>query len=191
MLPGITTVTAVALFVPFTFSIPPDMALIGLGGVFCGAMYGGANAAILINTPGTPGSIATSLDGYPLVLQGRAEEACYIALIASVLGGIFGTIVLLLFFEPLSAIALQFGSEAFFWMGLFGLSTLAAMFPNNIAKGLLGGAIGLALCTVGLDPVMGLPRFTFGNVPLVQGLDGRVDDWSFLPVPDVCHAGIQ
>ncbi len=171
MLPGITTVTAVALFVPFTFSMPPDMALIGLGGVFCGAMYGGANAAILINTPGTPGSIATSLDGYPLVMQGRAEEACYIALIASVLGGIFGTIVLLLFFEPLSAIALQFGSEAFFWMGLFGLSTLAAMFPNNIAKGLLGGAIGLALCTVGLDPVMGLPRFTFGNFSLVQGLD--------------------
>ena len=81
MLPGITTVTAVALFVPFTFSMPPDMALIGLGGVFCGAMYGGANAAILINTPGTPGSIATSLDGYPLVMQGRAEEACYIALI--------------------------------------------------------------------------------------------------------------
>ena len=72
MLPGITTVTAVALFVPFTFSMPPDMALIGLGGVFCGAMYGGANAAILINTPGTPGSIATSLDGYPLVMQGRA-----------------------------------------------------------------------------------------------------------------------
>lgn len=171
MLPGITTVTAVALFVPFTFSMPPDMALIGLGGVFCGAMYGGANAAILINTPGTPGSIATSLDGYPLVLQGRAEEACYIALIASVLGGIFGTVVLLLFFEPLSDIALQFGSEAFFWMGLFGLSTLAAMFPNNIAKGLLGGAIGLALCTVGLDPVMGLPRFTFGNFSLVQGLD--------------------
>lgn len=92
MLPGITTVTAVALFVPFTFSMPPDMALIGLGGVFCGAMYGGANAAILINTPGTPGSIATSLDGYPLVMQGRAEEACYIALIASVLGGIFGTV---------------------------------------------------------------------------------------------------
>lgn len=171
MLPGITTVTAVALFVPFTFSMPPDMALIGLGGVFCGAMYGGANSAILINTPGTPGSIATSLDGYPLVMQGRAEEACYIALIASVLGGIFGTVVLMLFFEPLSVMALKFGSEAFFWMGLFGLSTLAAMFPGNIAKGLLGGAIGLALCTVGLDPVMGMPRFTFGCFDLVQGLD--------------------
>lgn len=171
MLPGITTVTAVALFVPFTFSMPPDMALIGLGGVFCGAMYGGANAAILINTPGTPGSIATSLDGYPLVMQGRAEEACHIALIASVLGGIFGTVVLMLFFEPLSVMALKFGSEAFFWMGLFGLSTLAAMFPGNIAKGLLGGAIGLALCTVGLDPVMGMPRFTFDCFPLVQGFD--------------------
>lgn len=171
MLPGITTVTAVALFVPFTFSMPPEMALIGLGGVFCGAMYGGANSAILINTPGTPGSIATTLDGYPLVRQGRAEEACYIALIASVLGGIFGVVALMLFFEPLSDMALGFGSEAFFWMGLFGLSTLAAMFPGNIAKGLLGGAIGLAVGTVGLDPVMGLPRFTFGIFDLVQGLD--------------------
>lgn len=77
----------------------------------------------------------------------------------------------MLFFEPLSVMALKFGSEAFFWMGLFGLSTLAAMFPGNIAKGLLGGAIGLALCTVGLDPVMGMPRFTFGCFELVQGLD--------------------
>ena len=123
MLPGITTVTAVALFVPFTFSMSPEMALIALGGVFCGAMYGGANAAILINTPGTPGSIATSLDGYPLTRQGRAEEACYVALLASTLGGIFGVVALMLFFEPLSKVALSFGSEAFFWMGLFGLST--------------------------------------------------------------------
>lgn len=171
MLPGITTVTAVALFVPFTFSMPPDMALISLGGVFCGAMYGGANAAILINTPGTPGAIATTLDGYPLTRLGRAEEALYVALLASVIGGLFGTIILLFFFEPLSLMALQFGSEAFFWMGLFGLSTLAAMFPGYIAKGLLGGALGLALCTIGLDPVMGMPRFTFGVFSLVQGLD--------------------
>lgn len=171
MLPGITTVTAVALFVPFTFAMPPDMALIALGGVFCGAMYGGANAAILINTPGQPGSIATTLDGYPLTLQGRAPEALYLALLASVFGGILGSLALMLFFEPLSLMALQFGSEAFFWMGLFGLSTLAAMFPGNIMKGLLGGAMGLALCTVGLDPVQGLPRFTFGCFTLVQGLD--------------------
>ena len=141
------------------------------GGVFCGAMYGGANAAILINTPGTPGSIATSLDGYPLTKQGRAEEACYVALLASTLGGIFGVVALMLFFEPLSKVALSFGSEAFFWMGLFGLSTLAAMFPGHIAKGLLGGAMGLALGTVGLDPVMGMPRFTFDVFSLVQGLD--------------------
>ncbi len=171
MLPGITTVTAVALFVPFTFSMPPAMALIGLGGVFCGAMYGGANAAILINTPGQPGAIATTLDGYPMTLQGRSQEALYGALLASVFGGIIGILILLVFFEPLSIIALKFGSEAFFWMGLFGLSTLAAMFPGNTAKGLLGGAMGLALSTIGLDPVMGLPRFTFGSFTLIQGLD--------------------
>ena len=86
MLPGITTVTAVALFVPFTFSMPPDMALIGLGGVFCGAMYGGANAAILINTPGTPHAAATMLDGYPLSKMGRTKAALKLARYASTIG---------------------------------------------------------------------------------------------------------
>ena len=192
MLPGITTVTAVALFVPFTFSMPPDMALIGLGGVFCGAMYGGANAAILINTPGTPGPSPPRWTAIRWSCRAGPRKLCYIALIASVLGGIFGTVVLMLFFEPLSVMALKFGSEAFFWMGLFGLSTLAAMFPGNIAKGLLGGAIGLALCTVGLDPVMGMPRFTFGCFDLVQGLDMvALHDRPVLALPDVRHAGIR
>ncbi len=171
MLPGITVVTAIALFIPFTFTLPAATALIALGAVYCGATYGGANAAILINTPGQPGSIATVMDGYPLTLKGKAEKALYVALIASCFGGIVGTVILLLFFEPLSSIALKFGSEAFFWMAIFGLTTLAAMSPGNIVRSLLAGAIGLALSTIGLDPSTGFPRFTFGFAPLVQGLD--------------------
>ena len=171
MLPGISTITAVALFVPFTFAMPTDMAFVGLGAVFCGAMYGGANAAILINTPGTAASIATSFDGYPMNRKGEAEQALYLSLLASAFGGLFGALMLLFFFEPLSALALEFGSEAFFWMGIFGLTTLASMFPGQIAKGLLGGAIGLALSTIGLDPSSAMPRFTFGSFDLIQGLD--------------------
>lgn len=171
MLPGISTITAVALFVPFTFAMPTDMAFVGLGAVFCGAMYGGANAAILINTPGTAASIATSFDGYPMNRKGLAEQALYLALQASTFGGLFGALMLLFFFEPLSALALEFGSEAFFWMGIFGLTTLASMFPGQVAKGLLGGAIGLALSTIGLDPSSAMPRFTFGSFDLMQGLD--------------------
>lgn len=171
MLPGISTVTSVALFVPFTFPMPTITAFIGLGAVFCGAMYGGANSAILINTPGQPAAMATAFDGYPLTRKGRAEEALYLALLASAFGGIFGVLVLLFFFEPLSNAALEFGSEAFFWMGIFGLTTLSSMFPGQVLKGLLGGAIGLALSTVGLDPSTGTARFTFGFYSLVQGLD--------------------
>lgn len=81
MLPGISVVTTLALFMPFTFSMPATTALIALGAVFCGATYGGANAAILINTPGQPGSIATTFDGYAMTQQGRAEEGLYTALL--------------------------------------------------------------------------------------------------------------
>lgn len=171
MLPGISVVTTLALFMPFTFSMPATTALIALGAVFCGATYGGANAAILINTPGQPGSIATTFDGYAMTQQGRAEEGLYTALLASAFGGVVGALLLLLFFEPLSGIALKFGSEAFFWMAIFGLTTLAAMSPGNVMKSLLGGCIGLGLSTVGLDPAGGFPRFTFDCYDLVQGLD--------------------
>ena len=103
--------------------------------------------------------------------QGRAEEGLYTALLASAFGGVVGALLLLLFFEPLSGIALKFGSEAFFWMAIFGLTTLAAMSPGNVMKSLLGGCIGLGLSTVGLDPADGFPRFTFDCYDLVQGLD--------------------
>ena len=171
MIPGITTVTAIALFIPFTFSMPPTLALAALGAVYCGAMYGGANAAILINTPGAPGSIATALDGYPMTLKGRAPEALFMALLASCFGGFVGAVMLLAFFEPLASLALNFGSEAFFWMAIFGLSTLAAMSPGMVTRSLLGGVLGLGLSTIGLDPSEGIPRFTFDYFDLLQGFD--------------------
>lgn len=171
MLPGIAVVTAIALFLPFTFTMPPDTALIALGAVYSGATYGGANASILINTPGQPSSVMTALDGYAMTLRGDAEDALYGALLASALGGVLGTLVLLVFFQPLASVALKFGSESFFWMALFGLTTLAAMFPGRVIKTLLAGAIGLGLSTVGLDPTGGIPRFTFDYYPLVQGFD--------------------
>ena len=171
MLPGIAVVTAIALFLPFTFTMPAETALIALGAVYSGATYGGADASILINTPGQPSSVMTALDGYPMTLKGEAEEALYAALLASALGGIIGTLVLLGFFEPLASVALKFGSESFFWMAIFGLSTLAAMFPGKVLKTLLSGAIGLGISCVGMDFSGGEPRFTFGYYPLVQGFD--------------------
>lgn len=171
MLPGITIVTTLALCVPFTFSMPIDTAFIMLGAIFAGGTYGGANASVLINVPGQPSSFVTTLDGYPMTLKGKAGEALFGALLGSAFGGIFGAVCLLLFFEPLSSIALQFGSEAFFWLAVLGLTTLAGMFKGAALKSLLAGAIGLALSTVGLDPTSGTPRFTFGYYPLVQGFN--------------------
>jgi len=171
MLPGITVVTAIALAVPFTFALPPDSALLVLGAIFTGAVYGGSNAAILLNTPGQPSSVVTALDGYPMTKNGEASDALVSALLASCFGGLIGTIVLLFFFEPLAELSLRFSPAAFFWLAIFGLTTIAAMQPGSAVKGLIGGAIGLSLSTVGLDPLTGSPRFTFGYFPLSQGLD--------------------
>ena len=171
MLPGITVVTTIALCMPFTFSMPVETALIALGAIYCGASYGGANAAILINTPGQPGSIATTFDGYPMTRNGEAEKGLFTALWASAYGGVVGAVLLLLFFQPLAKMALHFGSEAFFWMAIFGLTTLAAMAPGQVMKSLFAGLLGLALSTVGLDPADGFPRFTFGAYALTQGFD--------------------
>ncbi len=171
MLPGISVVTAIALALPFTFGLPTQTALLALGAIFCGATYGGSIAAILINTPGQPGSIATAFDGYPMTRKGKAPQAMMTALLASVVGGVIGVIILLVFFAPLSSIALEFGPPSLFWLAVFGLTTIAAMSSGNVIKGLLGAVIGLVISTVGLDPVVGSPRFTFGYYPLVQGFD--------------------
>ncbi|MCQ2444926.1 MAG: tripartite tricarboxylate transporter permease [Mailhella sp.] len=171
MLPGINAVTTLALFVPFTFAMSPDTALIALGSIYMGSTYGGSIASVLINTPGQASSIVTALEGYPMTLRGESHRALDLSLGASAFGGVFGGIMLLLFFEPLSNAALKFGSEAFFWMGIFGLSALATLFPGQVLKSLLAGFIGMAISTIGMDQSAGLPRFTMGWYDLIQGLD--------------------
>ena len=171
MLPGINSVTTLALFVPFTFSMSPYTALISLGSIYMGSTYGGSIASVLINTPGQASSIATAMEGYPMPLRGDSRRALDLSLSASAFGGVFGGVMLLLFFEPLSSAALKFGSEAFFWMGIFGLSALATLFPGQVVKSLMAGFIGMAISTIGMDQTAGLPRFTMGYYPLIQGLD--------------------
>jgi putative tricarboxylic transport membrane protein len=169
-LPGLTATMAVALLVPVTFIMEPASGLVLLGAIWCGAIYGGANAAILLNIPGTPSSIATTLDGYPMTKNGQADKALLTSLISSVIGGIIGVIILLTLFAPLAQISLKFGKPEYFWLCIFGLTTISAMSTGNVIKGLLGGTIGLLLGTIGLDPVAGVPRFTFGYLPLIQGI---------------------
>ena len=169
-LPGLTATMGVALMVPMTFAMNPTSGLIMLGAIYAGAIYGGANSAILIRTPGTPSSVATTFDGWPLCQQGRADEALYTSLLSSAFGGIVGTLFLLFLAASLARFALQFGGPENFWLCLFGLSTIAVMSADNMGKGLVSGAVGMLVSTIGLDPNSGVPRFTFGTYDLVQGV---------------------
>lgn len=169
-LPGLSATMGVALMVPATFALDPISGLIMLGAIYAGAIYGGANSAILICTPGTPSSVATTFDGWPLTQQGRADVGLYTSLLSSAFGGIVGTIFLLCLAASLARFALQFGGPENFWLCLFGLSTIAVMTPDNMGKGILSGAIGLLISTIGLDPNTGSARFTFGTYALIQGV---------------------
>jgi len=145
--------------------------LIMLGSIYIGCIYGGANAAILVNTPGTPSSVATTFDGWPMTQKGEADRALTISVYCSAVGGIIGTLFLLFLSAPLAHFAVRFGGPETFWICLFGLSTIAIMSKGNMIKGLLSGALGLLVATVGLDPNTAGPRFTFGHQPLISGVE--------------------
>ncbi|WP_296644517.1 tripartite tricarboxylate transporter permease [Roseinatronobacter sp.] len=169
-LPGLTATMALALMLPFTFAMEALEGLVALGAVYMGTIYGGAFTAILINTPGTPSSIATTFDGHPMAKQGRALEAISIATIASVVGGVVGVVFLLLAAPPLAQLALKFGPSEMFWVAILGLTLIGSLATGSVLKGLLGGAIGLIIGTIGISPIGGESRFTFGWPPLQAGV---------------------
>lgn len=184
-LPGLTATMALALMLPFTFTMGPEAALILLGAIYIGAIYGGSISAILINTPGTPSSIATTFDGFPLTQKGRAEQALVTAAFSSGVGGVLGGISLLFLSPLLADLALSFGPPEFFWVAVFGLTVIATLSSGSIVKGLTGGAFGLLLSTVGIAPVGGDSRFTFGFSPLQGGLDLVVVLIGLFCIPEV------
>ena len=170
-IPGLTATMAVAVLVPLTFALPPESALILLGAIYTGAIYGGAYAAILLNTPGTPSAIATTFDGYPMAKKGQADLAISVACYASVTGGLIGALSLLLLAPPLSRIALAFGPVEYFWLSIFGLSLIASLSTGNLVKGLAGGAFGMLLSCVGVAEVSADIRLTGGSRTLVGGIE--------------------
>ena len=171
-IPGLTATMAVAVLVPITFGMEPASALIMLGAIYTGAIYGGAYAAVLLNTPGTPSAIATTFDGYPMAKQGKGDLAVAVACFASVFGGLVGALALLFLAPPLSKIALSFGPIEYFWFSIFGLSLIAILAKQgNLIKGLTGGAFGLILSTVGVSEVSADIRLNFGSHTLIGGFD--------------------
>nr|WP_246206348.1 tripartite tricarboxylate transporter permease [Propylenella binzhouense] len=169
-IPGLTATMAVAVLVPLTFTMEPASALILMGAIYTGAIYGGAYSAILLNTPGTPSSIATTFDGYPMARRGDGDLAITVACLASVIGGLVGAFFLLTLAPPLSRVALAFGPVEYFWLAIFGLSLIAALSEGSLFKGLAGGALGLLLSCVGVAAVSADVRLTFGSQTLIGGI---------------------
>jgi len=170
-IPGLTGTLGIALLLPFTFGLDPTMALLLLASVYCGSEYGGAYPAILINTPGTGAAVCTTFDGYALAQQGKAQEALYLSNIVSLVGGFVGVIALIFLSIPLAYFSLKFGAPEQFWLAVFSLTIIASLSTGNMLKGLIGAILGLLLSTVGMDPVTGHNRFTFGSLGLSGGIN--------------------
>ncbi|MDR1932939.1 MAG: tripartite tricarboxylate transporter permease [Spirochaetales bacterium] len=170
-IPGLTYSMGIILFLPMTFRLSPLAAISLLLGVYIGGMTGGSVAAILLGIPGTPSAAATVFDGYPLAKKGLAGKALGTALVASIFGGLLSVITLMIVAPLIANFALNFGPAEIFALVLFGLSTICGVSAGNILKGLVSGCIGLLVMTIGLDPVMGMPRYTFGFSRLIAGVD--------------------
>ncbi len=168
-LPGMGTVVALVVALPFTFTMAPAAAIALLLCIYCSSVFGGSISAILINTPGTPQSAATILDGYPMARQGKADEALGWATVASVFGGLFSLLVLIVAAPQLAAFSIRFGQIDVFALIVFSLLCIAWVSRGSTVKGLLAGAIGLFLSAVGPDNMTGVSRFEFGIEPLSGG----------------------
>lgn len=170
-LPGLTAAMAIALLIPLTFGMGPVLGIGTLLGAFCGAIAGGAVPAILLGIPGTPSSVATTLDGFPMARNGQAGQALGLSISASFIGGILGALLLILVAPPIATFALRFGPAEFFSLGVFGLVIIASVSSGSMLRGLIAGLIGLFLATVGADPMTGALRFTGGQADLITGIN--------------------
>lgn len=169
-LPGMGANLATSLLLPITFTMKPVAGLVMLTAVYTSTVYGGSITAVLLHTPGTASSAATAIDGFELTKQGRGMTAVGAATIGSMIGGAFSAIALLFLARPLADISLKFGPLEFFFVGLFGLTIISSLSAKEPIKGLIAAVIGLLLGVIGLDPDYSVPRFTFGNLYLQDGL---------------------
>lgn len=178
-LPGVGPLLGVVMAIPFTFYLDPVSSMALLMGIYQGGSYGGAVSATVIGIPGTPMAAATLLDAHPMALSGRASEAVTLSTLGSSLGGVVSALLLIAIAPELARIALRFGPAETASFALLGLTTIGALSGDSPLKGWMMGFLGLAIATVGLDPVTGVSRFTFGSVyfdggvaliPLLVGL---------------------
>jgi len=170
VLPGLGPAAGTAILIPITFKLSPTPAIIMLAAIYYGAMYGGTITSVLINVPGEAASVVTCLDGYAMARQGRAGPALGVAAIGSFIGGTVATVGLVLVALPLARFALKFGPPEYFSLLCVGLSLVMGLAGKSLTRALIMGVLGLLFSLVGVDPVQGAPRFTFGITRLLDGI---------------------
>ena len=171
MLPGLGPISAVALMIPITYGLDPASGIILMAGVYYGAVFGGSTSSILINAPGCASTVVTAFDGYPMAQKGQAGKALALAAYCSFTGGTIGALILLVAAPALATVSLSFQSSDYFALMVLGLSAVAAFSgKGQVLKALAMTIFGLMVATVGTDAISGIPRFTFGNLDLIDGI---------------------
>ncbi len=169
-IPGLSAAMAIAMIIPFTFHLPPVASLIMMTGAYKGGIFGGSIAAILVNAPGTAAAVATVEDGHALAKKGKGLKALKVSLFASAIGDTFSDIILILSAAQLARIALEFGPVEFTVIAIASLTLVASLSGKSLIKGLIGACIGIFVAMIGLDPISGLPRLSFGNPDFYGGI---------------------
>ena len=170
-LPGVSATMAVALGVPFTYRMDPVSAIAFLVAIYCSSITGGGMTAILFKIPGVPSSAPTTYDGFPMAQRGEAGKALGVQLVCSAIGGMFAALCMLFLSPKLTLAALTFGPSELFAISFMGLSILTSLETDNICRTVISGLIGLVLACIGLDPLLGVPRLTFGTRFLNSGIE--------------------
>jgi putative tricarboxylic transport membrane protein len=171
VLPGLGPIAGIALLIPATFSLNPTSAIIMLAGIYYGAMYGGSTTSILLNVPGETASVITCIEGYQMAQKGRAGPALAIVAIGSFIAGTIGIFGLVFLAPPLAEAALAFGPPEYFSLMVFGFVVLSNVTGTSFVKSLMMAIVGLIIGTIGLDPVSGDARFTYGSISLLNGIE--------------------
>ena len=174
-LPGVTITMTVIVILPFTYGLDPLAGLAAMTGVYVGGSTGGLITCCLLGIPGSPSSIATTFDGFPMARNGEPGRAIWLGVWASVWGGLLAALCLVMVTGPLAAIALEFGPWEYFSLFVLAMAMVAGLTEASLVKGLLSTAIGLLVTVIGTDPIASVPRFTFGSEFIGGG-------FPFLPV---------
>ncbi len=169
-LPGLTAVMGVALLIPLTFGLPPVIAFSALLGMYCGAIYAGSITAILVSTPGTAAAAATMLEGPRFTARGESLRALELTTIASFAGGVFSCLILAGVAPQLARFALNFSAPEYFALGVFGLTIVATLSEGAMLKGCIAACVGMLIAMVGMDPLTGDMRLTFGSPNFINGV---------------------